>query len=210
MKLNNLEDLLHHELQDLYSAEKQMLKALPRMTRAASHGELKAAFRANLRQTELHALRLNKIAYKMDVHLGHHKCRGMEGLLDEAAEIIAEESDENVLDAALISAAQRIEHYQIAAYGTAMSLASKLGMQEAAALLEDTLHEEQKADARLTGIAVCTVNGDALAVQSHTKYGVRMRPPQWVVVCCCSWLVGFFAAPRDGLSSCEGERTNSA
>lgn len=169
MKLNNLEDLLHHELQDLYSAERQMLKALPRMARAASHDELKAAFRAHVRQTELHALRLNKIADKMDMHLGHHRCKGMEGLLDEAAEILNEEGDENVLDAALISAAQRIEHYQIASYGTARALASRLGMQEAAALLEDSLHEEQGADARLSGIAHCTVNGDALAVQSHTR-----------------------------------------
>lgn len=169
MKLNNLEDLLHHELQDLYSAEKQMLQALPRMTRAAFHDELKAAFRAHLRQTEVHALRLNKIADKMDMHLGHHTCKGMEGLLDETAEILNEEGDENVLDAALIGAAQRIEHYQIAAYGTAMSLASSLGMDEAAALLQDTLREEQGADARLSGIALCTVNGDALAVQSHTK-----------------------------------------
>lgn len=169
MKLNNLEDLLHHELQDLYSAEKQMLKALPRMTRAAFHDDLKAAFRANLRQTEMHALRLNKIAHKMDMHLGHHKCKGMEGLLKETTELIQEEGDENVLDAALIGAAQRMEHYQIAAYGTARSLASRLGMQEAAALLEDTLQEEQGADARLSGIAHGTVNDDALAAQSHTR-----------------------------------------
>lgn len=169
MKLNHLEDLLQHELQDLYSAEKQMLTALPRMARAAFHDELKAAFRAHLRQTELHTLRLHKIAHKMDIHLGHHRCKGMEGLLDEAAEIINEEGDEQVLDAALISAAQRIEHYQIAAYGTARSLASRLGLLEAAALLEDSLHEEQGADARLSGIAHCTVNGDALAVQSHTR-----------------------------------------
>lgn len=168
MKLNNLEDLLHHELQDLYSAEKQMLRALPRMTRAATHGELKAAFRAHLRQTEMHALRLNKIAWKMDVHLGHHKCRGMEGLLEETADIIMEEGDVDVLDAALISAAQRIEHYQIAAYGTARSLASRLGMQEAAALLEDSLNEEEGADARLSGIAQLRVNGDAMNIKSHT------------------------------------------
>lgn len=161
MKLNNLADLFHHELEDLYSAEKQMLKALPRMTRAATHTGLKAAFRAHERQTEMHALRLHKIANKMDWPLGHHCCKGMEGLLEETADLLAEDADENVLDAALISAAQRIEHYQIAAYGTARALASQLGLQEAAALLEDTLDEEKTSDARLTGLAKDAVNEDA-------------------------------------------------
>lgn len=161
MKLNNLHDLLHHELKDLYSAELQMLKALPRMTRAATRAELKAAFRAHLRQTQMHALRLNKIALKMDQTLGRHTCRGMESLLEETAELIAEEGDEHVLDAALIGAAQRIEHYEIASYRTARSLALRLGMQEAAALLEDTLEEEKGTDARLTDIAFHGVNDDA-------------------------------------------------
>ncbi len=164
MKLNNLEDLLHHELKDLYSAELQMLKALPRMTRAATHDDLKAAFRAHLRQTQMHALRLNKIALKMDQTLGRHTCKGMESLLEETADLIAEESDENVLDAALIAAAQRIEHYEIAAYRTACSLALRLGMQEAAALLQDTLDEERGTDRRLTHIAQHGVNEDAAVV----------------------------------------------
>lgn len=167
MKLNNLADLFHHELADLYSAEKQMLKALPRMTRAASHAELKAAFRAHERQTEMHALRLHKIASKMDMALGHHRCKGMESLLEETADLMTEEADENVLDAALISAAQRIEHYEIAAYGSARALAAQLGLQEAAALLEDTLDEEKRSDARLTGLAQETVNEDAAEAMAH-------------------------------------------
>lgn len=166
MKLNNLEDLLHYELKDLYSAEMQMLKALPRMTRAASHADLKAAFRAHQRQTEMHALRLTKIAFKMDQYLGRHTCKGMESILEETSELIAEEADENVLDAALIGAAQRIEHYEIAAYGTAKALALRLGHHEAAALLQDTLDEEKRSDARLTGIAESRVNGDALLLNT--------------------------------------------
>lgn len=183
MKLNNLEDLLHHELEDLYSAEKQMLRALPRLSQAATHADLKAAFRAHQRQTEMHALRLHKIAAKMDRPLGVHHCKGMQRLLEETTDLINEETDHNVLDAALISAAQRIEHYEIAAYGTARALAARLGLQEAAALLEDTLAEEKRTDARLTGIAHDTVNEDAAEGTFRTHAtppaSVPERRPSW-------------------------------
>jgi ferritin-like metal-binding protein YciE len=161
MKLNTLKDLFQHELEDLYSAEQQMLRALPRLTQAATHDGLKAAFRAHLIETQMHALRLHKIAYKLDQPLEYRHCRGMESLIEDTVDLIREEADENVRDAALIGAAQRIEHYEIAAYGSATALASRLGLQEAAALLQDTLDEERITDARLTGIAETGVNGDA-------------------------------------------------
>jgi ferritin-like metal-binding protein YciE len=166
MRLNTLKDLFHHELEDLYSAEQQVLRALPRMTLAASHDDLKAAFRAHLMETQMHALRLHKIACKLDHPLEYRLCRGMESLIEETVDLIREEADDNVRDAALIGAAQRIKHYEIAAYGCAASLASHLGLQEAAALLHDTLDEEKMTDARLTGIAESEVNEDA-AVALH-------------------------------------------
>jgi ferritin-like metal-binding protein YciE len=129
MKLNTLEDLLHHELKDLYSAENQLVKALPKMAKAASNEELKAGFEEHLEQTESHVERLDQIAEQIRRKLAGHKCKGMEGLIEEGDELIREDADENVRDAGLIGAAQRVEHYEIAGYGTAAALAEKLGFE---------------------------------------------------------------------------------
>jgi ferritin-like metal-binding protein YciE len=161
MKLNTLEDLLHHELKDLYSAETQLVKALPKMAKAASNPDLKAGFEEHLEQTKVHVERLEQIGKQLDKALGGHKCKAMEGLIEEGAELIGEDAEESVRDAGLIGAAQRVEHYEIAGYGTARALATRLGQEDIAALLGQTLDEEKETDAKLTQIAETSVNAEA-------------------------------------------------
>ena len=161
MKLNTLNDLLHHELKDLYSAENQLVKALPKMAKAASNPQLKAGFEEHLAQTEMHVTRLEKAAEILGVKLGGHRCKAMEGLVEEGAELISEDAEDSVRDAGLIGAAQRVEHYEIAGYGTAQALAAKLGFAEVADLLGDTLTEEKATDEKLTAIAESSVNAEA-------------------------------------------------
>ena len=150
MKLNTLEDLLHHELKDLYSAENQLVKALPKMAKAATNEELKAGFEEHLEQTKGHVDRLNQIGETLGKKLTGHKCKAMEGLVEEGAELISEDADASIRDAGLIGAAQRVEHYEIAGYGTARALASKLGHDDIVELLEQTLRggkgDEREAD----------------------------------------------------------------
>jgi ferritin-like metal-binding protein YciE len=161
MKLNTLEDLLHHELKDLHSAETQLVKALPKMAKAATNPELQAAFEEHLDQTKTHVERLDQIAEQFGKKLTGHKCKAMEGLIGEGSELIAEDADDSVLDAALIGAAQRVEHYEISGYGTARALANRLGQHEIAELLGETLDEEKETDEKLTEIAESTVNAEA-------------------------------------------------
>lgn len=163
MKLNTLEDLLHHELKDLYSAEKQLIKALPRMAKAADNAELRKGFELHLEQTRGHVTRLEQVAEGLGQRLGGHRCKAMEGLIDEGEEFISEEANEEVRDAGLIGAAQRVEHYEIASYGTARGLASKLGFAAAASLLQMTLDEERETDEKLTELARSMVNEAAAA-----------------------------------------------
>jgi ferritin-like metal-binding protein YciE len=158
MKLNNLEDLFHLELKDLYSAENQLVKALPKMAKAASNDELRQGFEEHLEQTKGHVERLNEIAKKIDQKLSGHKCKAMEGLIEEGAELIDEDAEDAVRDAGLIGAAQRVEHYEIAGYGTAIAFAKRLGMDEIAQLLEETMNEEKETDQKLTELAETTVN----------------------------------------------------
>ena len=165
MKLNSLEDLLVHELKDLYSAEKQLLKALPKMAKAATNEELKAGFEKHLKETEGHAKRLEKISESMGKAVTGHKCVAMEGLIEEGSELIEEDADEAVRDAGLIGAAQRVEHYEIAGYGTARALASRLGLDDVAKLLGETLEEEKATDVALTEIAESAVNEEASRAQ---------------------------------------------
>ena len=153
MKLNTIEDLLHHELKDLYSAENQLVKALPKMAKAATNPELKAGFEEHLEQTRGHVERLNQAAESLGIKLTGHKCKAMEGLVEEGSELISEDAEDFVRDAGLIGAAQRVEHYEIAAYGTARTLAEKLGHNDIADLLEQTLEEEKATDVKLTEIA---------------------------------------------------------
>ena len=152
-KLKNLEDFLIDELKDLYSAEHQLIKALPKMAKAAASEELKAAFEEHLKQTEGHAKRLEKIGKYFDRPMTGKKCAAMEGLIEEGKEIMEEDAAPEVLDAALITAAQKVEHYEIASYGSARTHAALLGHTEVEDLLQETLDEEADCDEKLTEIA---------------------------------------------------------
>lgn len=161
MKLKTLEDLFHHELKDLYSAETQLVKALPKMAKAATHEELKAGFTEHLEQTKGHVQRLEQIGESLELRLPGHKCKAMEGLVAEGSDLISEDAEDAVRDAGLIGAAQRVEHYEIAAYGTARALAKCLGHDEAADLLGETLEEEKATDEKLTELAESAINAQA-------------------------------------------------
>ena len=153
MKLESLQDLLLHELKDLYSAETQIVKALPKMAKAASSEELRTAFEEHLEETKKQVERLEQIFERLGTSARGKKCKGMEGLLEEGKEIIEEDGEDMVKDAALISAAQHVEHYEIAGYGCVRTWANLLGENEVASLLEQTLEEEKGADQTLTQIA---------------------------------------------------------
>lgn len=153
MELNTLQDLYIHELKDLYSAEKQLIKALPKMAKAATNEELAAGFKKHLEETKVHAERLEQILKSHDQTTRGPKCKGMEGVIAEGAEMIEEEADDEVRDAGLIAAAQRVEHYEIAGYGTARTYAELLGDKEGAKTLQQTLNEEGATDEKLTAAA---------------------------------------------------------
>lgn len=158
MELSTLKDLYIHELKDLYSAEKQILKALPKMAKAASSPELKAGFEQHLEETREQAVRLEQILKNHGQSTRGRKCKGMEGVVAEGAEMIEEEADEEVRDAGLIAAAQRVEHYEMAGYGTARTYAELLGDKEGAKLLQATLDEERATDEKLTQLATSSIN----------------------------------------------------
>ena len=158
MELQTLKDLFILELKDLYSAEKQIIKALPKMGKAASNADLKAGFAKHLEETREHAVRLEKLLAKHKQTTRGPKCKGMEGVLKEGDEMIEEEADEEVRDAGLISAAQRVEHYEMAGYGCARTYAETLGDKECAKVLQQTLDEEQATDKKLTKLAKSTIN----------------------------------------------------
>lgn len=161
MKLKTLQDLFIHELKDLYSAETQLVKALPKMAKAATNEELKAGFEEHLEQTKTHVTRLEQIGESCEVRLTGHKCKAMAGLVEEGSEMISEDAEDNVRDAGLIGAAQRVEHYEIAGYGTARALAECLGYDEAVDLLTETLDEEKATDEKLTELAESVINAEA-------------------------------------------------
>ena len=159
---NPLEELFVDELKDIYSAENQIVKALPKMTRAASSPELKRAFERHLEETRRHVERLEQIAGELDIKLTGKKCHGMEGLIEEGKEIMEEDLEENAIDAGLIGAAQKVEHYEIAAYGTARAHAVMLGYNKIARVLQQTLTEEGATDKKLTQIAENVINVEAV------------------------------------------------
>ena len=161
MKLNTLQDLFIHELKDLYSAETQLVKALPKMAMAATNEDLQAGFEEHLEQTKGHVERLEQIAGICSYNLAGQKCQAMEGLIKEGSELISEDAEDTVRDAGLIGAAQRVEHYEIAAYGTARALANCLGYSGAAELLGETLEEEKATDEKLTELAESAINVEA-------------------------------------------------
>ena len=160
-KLTSLEDLLVHELQDIYHAEGQILKALPRMIKAASHPELKSAFEEHRLQTEGQVERLEQAFKLLGIPAKGKKCDGMAGLLEEGKKTMAEDAAPTVLDAALISAAQKVEHYEIAAYGCVCTYAEMLGHDVVHELLGQTLEEEEETDQKLSALAESVINIDA-------------------------------------------------
>jgi ferritin-like metal-binding protein YciE len=160
-KLNNLSDLFVHELKDLYSAEQQILQALPKMAESTEHQELRQAFQEHERTTREQVKRLEMIADDLGTKLSGHKCKGMEGIIKEGQELIEANANPDARDAALIGSAQRVEHYEIAGYGTARTYAQRLGHERAVELLQQTLDEEGNTDHRLTRIAESMVNRDA-------------------------------------------------
>jgi ferritin-like metal-binding protein YciE len=161
MKLNSLHDLYVTELKDLYDAENRIIKALPKMAEAASSPELKNAFEEHLQQTRNQAMRLEQIFQKLDESPKGQKCKGLEGIIDEGEDLMDEDAPPAVCDAALIAAAQRVEHYEIAAYGTVRTFARRLGYQDQELLLNETLQEEGETDKKLTRLAESYINEEA-------------------------------------------------
>jgi ferritin-like metal-binding protein YciE len=168
MALKTLQDLFVDELKDIYSAEKQILRALPKMAKAASSPDLRRAFETHREQTENQVARLDTIFEQLGASPQGKKCKGMEGLLDEGSERVEDEGEEPVIDAGLIAAAQRVEHYEIAAYGCLQIYATLLGQQKAATLLEETLQEEEAADQLLSKLADGGINQAALSVGAES------------------------------------------
>ncbi len=153
MELETLKDLYIHELKDLYSAENQIIKALPKMAKAASDEKLVAGFKEHLEQTKEHVTRLEQILKSHDETTRGPKCKGMEGVIKEGQEMIEEDAEDEVRDAGLISAAQRVEHYEMAGYGTVRTYAKLLGDSKGQQLLQTTLDEEGATDKKLTKLA---------------------------------------------------------
>jgi ferritin-like metal-binding protein YciE len=163
MEMDNLRELLVDELKDIYNAEQQLTKALPRMAKKASHPQLKNAFETHLRETEAQVDRLEQVFEALGEKAKGKTCAAMKGILEEGKEIMGEDMDDDVMDAALIAAAQKVEHYEIASYGTVRAWAQLLGERDAVKLLQQTLDEEGKTDKLLTKLAESTINVEAEA-----------------------------------------------
>jgi ferritin-like metal-binding protein YciE len=164
MKLDTLMELYVEGIRDLYSAENQILKALPKMVKGATNERVKAAFTEHMAQTKEHVMRLETICLELEVSPKGKHCKGMEGVIAEGSEMLGEDADPDVMDAGLISAAQHVEHYEMAGYGTVRTYAELLGHDEQAALLQKTLLEERETDQLLTELAL-TVNVDAIVAE---------------------------------------------
>lgn len=185
MAIESLNDLFIDQLRDLYDAENQLIKALPKMAEAVNSDELREGIEKHLEQTKGHAQRIEKIFETLGEKAKGKKCKGMEGVIKEGSEVLDENMDPDVKDAAIIAAAQRVEHYEIAGYGTVRTHANLLGEREAASLLEETLNEEKEADAKLTQLAE-SINvaaqqaeeSDELEAESETEsHTARRKKP---------------------------------
>jgi ferritin-like metal-binding protein YciE len=168
-KLSSLDDLLVHEMQDIYNAEGQILKALPKLVKAASHPDLKRAFEEHRVQTEGQVDRLEQAFKLLGVPAKGRKCDGMAGLLEEGKKVMEQEAEESVLDAALIAAAQKVEHYEIASYGCICTYAEMLGYDQVHELLGQTLDEEETTDQKLTALAETVINPEAEETDSSEE-----------------------------------------
>jgi ferritin-like metal-binding protein YciE len=178
MKFNTLHEVLTDYIRDLYNAENQLVKALPKMAKAATTPELRAAFEEHLAQTEQQVERLERICEDLGIKPKGKTCHGMKGLIEEGKEVLSSTGDPASKDAALIGAAQKVEHYEIAAYGTARTFANVLGEQTAADLLQQTLDEEKAADEKLTALAQSGLNEEAAdedAVDAQPGDPLRLR-----------------------------------
>lgn len=164
MKIKSLHDLLVQELRDLYGAEQQILKALPKMIKAATNADLKSGFETHRKETEQQVTRLEQAFERLGVTAKKKKCVGIEGITEEGEELIAAEPEPDILDAGLIAAAQKVEHYEIASYGSVRAWAQQLGHHDVADLLGQTLEEEKATDKKLTELAESMVNEDAKSV----------------------------------------------
>ncbi len=169
MKMESLKDLYLEQLRDLFSAETQLVEALPKMAEAATSLDLKSGFNHHLRQTREHVMRLERIFSALGERPEGETCQGMKGLIKEGEEMAKAKGEPEVIDAGLIAAAQRVEHYEIAGYGTVRTYAEMLGADEAVSLLEKTLQEEEETDAKLTELAESHINAEA------EMAGVRRR-----------------------------------
>jgi len=181
MAIDSLKDLFVDQLRDLYDAENQLIKALPKLAEASNSEELRDAFEEHLEQTKGHAHRLETIFESFGQKAKAKKCKGMEGLIKEGSEQIDEDMDPDVKDAALIAAAQRVEHYEISGYGTARTFANQLGEEKAASLLQQTLDEEKETDAKLNDLAseinVAAEEAEGEAEVQSTARTARRRKP---------------------------------
>jgi ferritin-like metal-binding protein YciE len=178
-QLKSLDDLLVHELQDIYHAEGQITKALPKMIKAASHPELRAAFEEHLQQTEGQIKRLDRVFELLGVPAKGRKCEGMAGIIAEGQKTLDENASADVLDAALIAAAQKVEHYEIASYGCVATYAELLGYDQVHELLGQNLDEEESTDERLSDLAESIINVEAADELDEGAEGMsRMRGDQ--------------------------------
>src|SRR5437763_11768638 len=173
MKLDTLEKLYISELRDLYSAENQLLKALPKMAKGASSPELKDAFEKHLEQTKGHIERLEQLFEQLDESPKGKTCHGMKGLIEEGSQILEEDGEESVLDAGIIVAAQKVEHYEIASYGSVRTFAQLLGKNKSAELLQTTLNEESETNETLNQLAEGIVNPEALMEPELAEAGAH-------------------------------------
>ncbi len=162
MHIDTLHKLYVHELKDLYSAESQILKALPKMIEAATDKELRAVLEEHLAESEEHLARIVRLFEGLEFEPGGHRCRGIEGLIAEASDVLADVTDDSVKNAAIISGCQRVEHYEMAAYGVARAFAAKIGRHDDAAVLTTTIEEEGAMDRELTRVAEHHINFTAL------------------------------------------------
>jgi len=185
MKEKTLEEVLYELVQDLYDAEKQIVRALPKMAKAAASEQLREAFQEHLEETKEQVNRIEQVFEALGQKAKSKKCEGMRGLLEEGQEVMSSFPESAARDAALIAAAQKVEHYEMAGYGSARTFAKLLDRNEAADLLEETLNEEKAADEKLTGVAESTVNehggeeeaeeGDEEQSSSRSRTGARRR-----------------------------------
>jgi ferritin-like metal-binding protein YciE len=177
MEMESLKELYVDQLKDLWSAENQITKALPKMIKASTNAKLKRAFNSHLKQTERHMKRLERIFKEVDESPRGKKCVGMEGIIREGADLIKEKPDADVLDAGLIAAAQHVEHYEIAGYGSVRTWARQMGEDRQADLLQETLDEEEDTDRLLTDLAESTINLAAEEAEEEAPARTRAKRP---------------------------------